>query len=138
MDERIDWLGQVPAFQSLDRDGLAAVTRHAEDVDVPAGTVLTHEGRYEGYFYVVVSGVVEIDRGGAVVDAIRAGGFFGEIGLLDAGPRTATVTARTDCRLLQIANHHFEAVLDQYPTVRDDIAAEAERRLARIDGDAAT
>jgi CRP-like cAMP-binding protein len=138
MDERIEWLGQVPLFDGLDAGGRAEVARNAEEVDVPAGTVMTHEGRYEGYFYVVVSGIVQIERGGVTVDTISGGGFFGEIGLLDAGPRTATVSAQTDCRLMRIANHHFEELLDRFPTIRDAIAAEAERRLARIDEDAAT
>lgn len=133
MDTWDEWLGQIPLFAGVDAATLRDVARDADDVDVPGGTVLAHEGRYEGYFYVVVSGVVQIERDGLPVDTVRAGGFFGEVALLDAGPRTATVAALTDCRLLRFTARQFGDLVDRVPSVGAALEAEADRRLRRDD-----
>src|ERR687896_2583508 len=100
MDDRVELLERVPLFAGAERDVLDEIGRHAEELDVPAGTVLTHEGRHEGYFFIIVSGTVRIERGGRTINTIGATDFLGEIALLDGGPRTATAIAATSCRLL--------------------------------------
>jgi CRP/FNR family cyclic AMP-dependent transcriptional regulator len=136
MEDRLDLLGRVPLFVGVDREGLQAIAEAAEEIDAPAGTTLAHEGRYEGYFYVVESGTVRIDRGGIAKDDLGPGAFFGELALLDAGPRTATATAITTCRLLRIDNQRFEDLIDGSDSVRAAIASEGGRRLQRIDDEA--
>jgi CRP-like cAMP-binding protein len=136
VDDRVDMLGQVPQFAGLEAEDLTALAERAEVMEVRAGTILTHEGRYEGYFYVVARGSVRIDRGGQAVDTVTDGGFFGEIALRDAGPRTATVTAETDSTLLRITNEQFQELAASSPAIRAALDAEAERRLDRIDGGA--
>ena len=88
-----------------------------------------HEGRYEGWFYVVVAGTVEIARAGAAVDTVGAGGFVGEISLIDVGPRTATVTTLTPCELLRVNNRHFDALLESSPAIRQRVQEAMEARL---------
>ena len=138
MDDQLDRLRRLPLFAGLDDETINQVGRVSDEIDVPAGTILTHEGRYEGYFYAVVAGAVGIERGGVEVDRIAEGGFFGEIALRDAGPRTATVTALTDCRLLRIANEDLERLDSMSPAIHDALAAAAEGRLHRIDDDSAS
>ena len=134
--DKIDLLARIPLFAGLAADELARIAALTEDVEVAAGTVLTHEGRYEGWFYVVVAGTVEIARAGAAVDTVGAGGFVGEISLIDAGPRTATVTTLTPCELLRLDNRHFEALLDASPAIRQRVQEAMEARLGRIDAEA--
>ena len=134
--DKVDLLARVPLFASVPRADLERIARLTEDVEVGAGTVLTREGRYESAFYFVVAGTVEIVRGDRPVDTVHGGGFFGEIALLDAGPRTATATALTPCELLRFNNREFDALLDTMPAVREAIQQEAEGRLARIDAEA--
>jgi CRP-like cAMP-binding protein len=98
-----------------------------------AGTTLTHEGRHEGYFYVLVAGTVEITRDGAVIDTGTHGSYFGEIALLDEGPRTATATTLTPCLLLKVNNRGFEEMLEADSSIREALEAEMERRLERMD-----
>jgi CRP-like cAMP-binding protein len=137
VDDQQAGLRRLPLFAGLDDETLTRVERVADVIDVPSGTVLTHEGRYEGYFYVVASGAVGIERGGLEVDTIGEGGFFGEIALRDAGPRTATVTAVADSRLVRIANDDLEDLEARSPAIRDALAEAAEGRLHRIDEAAA-
>ncbi len=138
MDDRLDRLRRLPLFAGLDDETIGQVGRVADEVEVPAGTVLTHEGRYEGFFYAVVSGSVAIELGGVEVDRIPDGGFFGEIALRDAGPRTATATALTDCRLIRITNEDLETLDARSPAIHDALTAAAEGRLHRIDDDSAS
>jgi CRP/FNR family transcriptional regulator, cyclic AMP receptor protein len=135
--DTVDLLARFTLFAGLSPEELARVAKLTEEVEVASGTVLTHEGRYEGWFYLVVAGTVEIERGGVAVDTVGAGGFVGEISLLDAGPRTATATTLTPCELLQLNNRQFDALLEANPAIRDTLRATMEDRLARIDREAA-
>lgn len=136
MDDTITLLERIPLFAAVDRDTLAQIATLTEADEVAAGTTLTHEGRHEGYFYIVVAGTVEVGRGGVVVDTSGSGSFIGEISMLDAGPRTATTTTLTPCLLLKVNNRGFEALLEADPSVREALEAEMARRLERIDSEA--
>jgi CRP-like cAMP-binding protein len=133
VDDKVELLRRVPLFAALEPPDLAAVAEIADVVDVPAGTVLTHEGRHEGYFFVVVAGNVRIDRGGVTVNTLGDGDFLGEIALLDGGPRTATATAVSDSRLLRVTNDEFDELVATTPSVRAAIMTEVGSRLRRID-----
>ena len=136
MVDKVDLLARMPLFAGLGPDELTRIAGLTEDVEVAAGTVLTHEGRYEGWFYLVVAGTVEIARAGAEVDTIGAGGFVGEISLLDDGPRTATATTLTPCELLRVNNSQFDELLDASPAIRQRLQAAMEARLVRMDEEA--
>jgi CRP/FNR family transcriptional regulator, cyclic AMP receptor protein len=81
----------------------------------------------------VVAGTVEIARAGAAVDTVGAGGFVGEISLIDAGPRTATVTTLTPCELLRVDNRHFDALIESSPAIRERLQEAMEARLEQMD-----
>lgn len=136
MDDKVELLRRVPLFATLEPAALSEVAAIANVVDVPAGAVLTHEGRHEGYFFVVVAGNVRIDRAGVTVNTLGDGDFLGEIALLDGGPRTATATAVSDSRLLQITNDQFDELVATTPSVRAAIMTEVGGRLRRIDEEA--
>jgi len=135
MDQKLELLRGVPLFAGLGSTELEAIGKVAEERDVPAGTALTREGRHEGYFFVVMTGTVRIERGGVRVDTIGDGDFLGEIALLDGGPRTATAMTETPCRLLVMTNPRFQQLLDTSPGVRIAILEEVGRRLRKLDSE---
>lgn len=126
-------LARVPLFAGLNPHELGRVAELAETVEVAAGTELTHEGRYEGFFYVVIAGTVEIDRGGAAIDTVGPGGFLGEIALIDDGPRTATAVTLTPCQLLRLDNRRFDMLTEAVPAIGDAVRAAMDERLERLD-----
>jgi hypothetical protein len=93
MDQKLELLRRVPLFTGLGGRELEEVGRLADEVELPAGRVLTHEGRSADEFFVIVDGSVRIERGGVTVAQLGDGDFLGEIALIDGGPRTATATA---------------------------------------------
>ena len=133
MEERLELLERVALFSDVPREVLERIAEVAEETDVPAGSTLTHEGRYEGYFYIVQSGSVRIERGGRVVNTLGPGNFFGSIALVDAGPRTATAISEVPSRLLSITNERFRKLLDDSPALQRAVLGAAEHNLQAID-----
>ena len=102
MDDKVAVLRGVPLFADLDERGLQAVALLAREVTPTAGEVLMLEGEPGDELYVIIEGSVRIEHGNRSVRSMTAGGFLGEIALVDRRPRTATATCVTDCRLLAI------------------------------------
>jgi len=127
----------VPLFTGVSAAGIEELGAIADEVEVRAGTVLTHEGYREGFFFIIVSGTVRIERGGRFINTIGPGDFLGEIALLDGGPRTATATAETPCRLLSLTYQEFHELLDASPEIRTSILEAVGRRLRELDETAA-
>ena len=132
-DHKLELLRGVSLFAGLTDEALQAIARIATERDVEAGTVLTHEGRQEGYFFVIASGTVRIERGGQTLNTLRDGDFFGEISLLDGGPRTADAVAESPCELLVMTYQRFQQLLDTAPEVRTAVFEEVGRRLRQLD-----
>jgi len=136
LDYKLGLLERVPLFGGLPQHELEQIAQIVDEMDVPAGTVLTHEGRHEGYFYIIVSGSVLIERAGQTINTIGNGDFLGEIALLDGGPRTATATTQSDSRLLSVTYQRFQKLLDTSPRVRRAVFEEVGQRLRRLDSEA--
>ena len=131
----VDDLAELPQFASIDHAQLEMLAKHAEELDVPAGVELTHEGRHEGSVFIVVSGSIGIERNGRTVDTIGRGGFFGEIGAIDGGPRTATGYALEDTVVVAISPRQLNDVLDESSELRAMMMSAMEERLGRIDAE---
>lgn len=123
-------VAKVPFFGALDADQIAGITALLKYDTATAGDVLIRAGDLGHAMYFIVSGVVEVDFGGAVPALLKDGDFFGEIALLRNTPRTATVKARTRCQLLTLDMKDFRRFLAGSPAIADVIAETAERRLS--------
>ncbi len=104
------------------RPVLERLARAAQDDAVPAGTLI-REGEQADAFYVLLDGEMTVRlRGDGAVEVdlptMTDGAWFGEIGLLQRIPRTATVTATRDSRVLRINGEDFLASLIDAPARR--------------------
>jgi CRP-like cAMP-binding protein len=109
-----DWimqLGDVALFLGCTRAQLRKIASLTTEIDVPAGAVLCREGHRGDEFFVVLEGSARVTMAGQPVNSIGPGGFFGELALLDNGPRTATVTADSEMRLLVLSRQEFVVLL---------------------------
>ena len=132
MDQKLELLKAVPLFSGLDARSLAEVGRLADEVDVRAGKVLIEEDQFGHEFFVIVAGRVAIDRGGRRLRVMGPGDFFGEIALVDRGPRTATATAETDGRVLVIGHREFNSLMGAFPDVREQVILALARRVRNL------
>jgi CRP-like cAMP-binding protein len=117
-------------FRDLRRSERALVDRLFTEIALPAGTNLMAEGGVGREFFVIAAGEVAVLRGRREIARLHAGDFVGELSLLDAGPRNATVRAVTDVRVLVQNRREFATLLDAIPAVRERIAAAAGDRRA--------
>ena len=128
MTDKLAILREVPLFSDLDDRSLQAVAVLAREQVHKAGDVVMLEGEPGEAFYVIVDGTIRIEHGDRTVRSMTAGGFLGEIALIERGMRTATATCVTDCRFLEIRAHEFERLMDTMPAVHRRIRAAIERR----------
>jgi CRP/FNR family transcriptional regulator, cyclic AMP receptor protein len=133
MDAKIRLLARVPLFAGLSERSLQDVAGLVDEVDVAAGRVLMTQGETGGEFFIIVDGSVRVDQDGAELATLGPGEFLGEIALIDAGPRTATATALTACRLLVLAHREFDSLIDAHAGIRAAILAAMVQRVRKLD-----
>ncbi|MBF0561853.1 MAG: ion transporter [Alphaproteobacteria bacterium] len=127
----VNWrlVAHVPLFAHLDAERIAEISSLLEQRIVPANTAVVTEGEKGDCMYFVLSGQLE-----AVFSSGRStlnkGAFFGEMALLDNSPRTATIIAQTERRLLCLMEAVLRVLLDRFPEIRATIANTAKRRAA--------
>jgi CRP-like cAMP-binding protein len=80
-----------------------------------AGQKIFTEGESGDTMYVVEEGEVEVLVRGQVIETVGAGGIIGEMALIDASPRSATVVAKTDCTLVEVDSKRFERLVSYNP-----------------------
>ena len=133
IDQKLELLKHVPLFKDVSRHDLEQIGQLAEEVDVPAGQVLTREGAPGSEFFVIVDGNVRIDVHGETVRTMDAGDFLGEIALVDDGPRTATATTTTPTKLLVLGRREFRSLMDSYPSIEHSVLHCLVDRLRNVD-----
>ena len=109
------------------------LSRLGTSVTVDAGTTLTPEGRPGKEFFVVRNGEAVCTVRGSERAHFKGGDFFGEMALLDGGPRTATVKAQTSMKLVVYSLTEFRTMLDASASVRKRLLVEMSRRLRAAD-----
>jgi uncharacterized membrane protein len=127
-------LTEVPLFQLLDADERAALAAKVETVLAPEGKVLFSYGDPGDSLYIVRQGEVELllknDSGEKIaLERLGPGDFFGELSLVDAGPRTETAVVTKDLHAVTIDRADIEALLKQHPAAAMDLLTATGRRL---------
>jgi len=132
---QIALLRSIPLFAELPGPALEGLAAALTPVEAPAGTVLIRQGEEGDAYYAIAAGQLDVSQDGRFVRRCGRGEGVGEIALLQAVPRTATVTAHTDATVYQLAREPFlTAVLGHAATQRQALdvtearlAADAER-----------
>jgi CRP-like cAMP-binding protein/predicted MFS family arabinose efflux permease len=116
---RIQALSACRLFASVSEGALEQVAGAAEEIAVAAGKVVIREGDKADFFYIVLDGALAVTaqgEGGGEPTALSnmgAGDYFGEIGLIEQIPRTATVTTLHPTQLLRFEGGDFVAALTE-------------------------
>jgi len=97
--------------------------------------VIARQGEIGTAFFIVVSGRVRVVRDGAAVAHLGPGEFFGELSILDGGPRVAQVVADEPTVCLAIASWDFERVLREEPGVALAVLKVVAARLREVTSD---
>jgi len=113
-----DDLKRVPLFSDLDDRQLRKLGEHFRERKLAAGTSVVQEGTMSGVgFFVVDDGEVSVSKGGEEVATLGPGDHFGELALISERERSATVTAKTEVRALEIPFWDFRDFAHANPDV---------------------
>jgi CRP-like cAMP-binding protein len=128
-----DQLARVPLFSACSKKELATIAKATDRATVPDGHVLTSQDESSREAFVIVDGTVTVKRNNRKVAELGAGSIIGELGLLDRGPRTATVVADGPVEVLVIAPREFAALLDDVPSITHKLLKSLAARIRDLD-----
>jgi CRP/FNR family transcriptional regulator, cyclic AMP receptor protein len=124
-----DLLAGVPLFSGLSRRHLRRLAERADVASFHAKEVIVKQGQPGGTFYAILEGEARVSQGSRAVATLGPGAFFGEISLLDGGPRTADVVAETPVTAIRIFKRTFDTMLTEEPGVAAKVLAVVAGRL---------
>jgi CRP-like cAMP-binding protein len=130
---KVKLLKGVRLFSACNDRELARIASLVDEVDVPSGHVLTKEGEPGGEFFVIADGVASATLRKKKLATYGPGSFFGEMSILDHGPRAATITADTPLHLLVLDPRSFVSLLDDVPSVARKIMRVLAERLREVE-----
>jgi len=138
-EDKIERLKEIPIFEGCSQRQLRSVAKIARVFDVAADTVLARAGEPGDEFFLIIDGSVWVEVSSEKRVLLHPGEFFGEMSILDGGPRSATIVADTPVRLLVITRRHFSMLLKDVPGLTQTVMAtlskrvrEAEERAGRL------
>jgi CRP-like cAMP-binding protein len=137
-DSKIDQLSQVRLFSAFNKKELGLISRASDEVSVPPGKELVRQGSPGHEFFLILEGECSVRRDGRHVATLKDGDYFGELALLDRGPRNATVVAETPAKLLVLGQREFNGVLDEVPVLAHKMLSIMATRVREADARAST
>jgi CRP-like cAMP-binding protein len=132
-DAYLDHLSTVPLFSALSKKDLQKIARASDEIALASGRAVVQEGTTGHEAFVILEGKATVERKGLKVAELGPGDYFGELALLDGGPRTATVIATTPMTVLVLGQREFSGVLDEVPGLSHKLLATLARRVRELD-----
>jgi len=129
-----DSLAQVPLFAGLSPRHLKRIGDLTEEVRFMEGASIVRQGDAGDTFFVILEGEAKVaGPSGRVVNRLRPGEFFGEISLLDGGPRTASVVAETPLTMLALSRASMLRLVQREPAVGVRLLGHVAMMLRRLE-----
>jgi CRP/FNR family cyclic AMP-dependent transcriptional regulator len=128
-DPKIDRLTMVPLFAGVSKRDLEFIASRVDEVSLKPGQTLIREGQPTESFFILESGHVQVTRGGKPAARLGPGEFFGEIGMLDGGPATATVVTDDACEAMVLSHSQFRDAIKGNDNLALQVIAAMAKRL---------
>ena len=125
----VDDLKRVPLFSGLDRRELDLLAHQARERKFQAGAVIMKEGSTGQGLFIIRDGAVSVRHGDRTIAHLGPGQFFGELAVLDEGPRTADVVADKDTECLALVSWEIKPLLMENAELTYKMLQEIVRRL---------
>jgi len=127
--EKVLFLKSIDLFSQIPGEDLAAVALIASEEAKDQGDEIFNEGEAGDALYLVIDGRVRVHKQERVIAELGERECFGEMALLDAAPRSATVTAVIDTSLLKLTRDDFQEIMSEKPEIAMGIIKVLTRRL---------
>lgn len=113
----VDLLDRTRLFAGLRKKDVLAIIGSAKEVEHSQGRVIIVEGVPGVGFHLILEGTAMVSRNGRKLRMIGPGESFGDIAVIDGGPRSASVRAETPLRVLSLPPWQFKALLLEHPLI---------------------
>jgi CRP/FNR family transcriptional regulator, cyclic AMP receptor protein len=113
----VETLGGVPLFRGVKPKELKKLAGRMQERTFAEGDAITTEGKSGVGFFVIEDGNATVSIDGKIVRTLGPGEYFGEIALIDSGPRSATIVASTDLRCRGMTAWEFKPYIEEHPDV---------------------
>ncbi len=127
-----DLLGDVPLFADIDERDRERLASRFQERRFAEGTSIVEEGSEGTAFYVLAEGSATVSVGGAITSSLGPGDYFGEMAIVDAGVRSASVTAATDVRTYFLTPWEFRPFVEEHPEIAWKLLQALARRLRAV------
>jgi CRP-like cAMP-binding protein len=117
MADMEETLAQVPLFSGVKPKELKKLEKRMSERAFNEGDEITREGESGIGFFVIEDGNATVSVGGNIVRTLGPGEHFGEVALIDSGPRSATIIATTDLRCRGMSAWEFKPFVEEHPEV---------------------
>jgi len=128
-EAKIELLKRVPLFADCSRRELREISAVADEIVVPAGTVLAQEGKSGRELVVIVEGAADVTKRGRKINTVGDGDFVGEIAVVTDTPRTATVRTTQPTHALVLTRRDFRTLMKRVPSIQLKVLETLARRL---------
>jgi CRP/FNR family cyclic AMP-dependent transcriptional regulator len=130
-------LDKIPLFSDLDAAELELLSTRMVTRQYPRNTIIINEGDHSDSLYIIRSGSVKVFLGNAegrevILNVQKTGEYFGELALIDSGPRSASVMTQEKSTLSLISKSDFEEFLRQHPAATVKIMRGLIKRLRAL------
>ena len=115
--KKLDILRRIPLFRHLNYKELVKVLNQTQQRSFSEGELVIQEKSDGEEFFVILSGEVEVTRGDQPLTVLSPGVHFGEMALVDRSPRSATVRARKESRLMTLSRKAFYHIVRTEPVL---------------------
>jgi CRP-like cAMP-binding protein len=132
--ETVGVLGEVPLFANLPEKELRRLSKNLTERTFESGAEIAVEGREGLGFFVIESGEATVSRGGEEVGRLGPGDYFGEMALIDGGPRSATVIADTQLRCRAMTEWAFRPLVESHAEIAWPLLQALVGRLRETEG----
>jgi CRP-like cAMP-binding protein len=132
MSAPLELLRRIDLFEELSDKDLDMVARTFKERDFPAGHVIATEGQSGVGFFVIAEGTVSYDVGGVEKGSGGPGTYFGEVALIDDGPRTATVTTTSEVKAYGLTSWEFRPLVEENASIAWELLKGMAKRLRAL------
>lgn len=133
MADYLEHLRGVSLFRGATDSELVEISRVTTELSLDAGTALATQGTTAREAFVILEGEAEVTVDGQHVALVGAGECVGEVALLDAGTRSATVTAVSPMRVLVLDPRGFHSLLLSVPSITVKVASALAAMVRQLD-----